>query len=85
MVIQRGSSQWCLKAESTENQPSPHADARLIAAAPELLEALERYVAEVEEWVGDIEPWLKGDGLDGEKETYRKAKAAIAKARGCAS
>jgi hypothetical protein len=46
-------------------------DARLIAAAPDLLEALALYIADCE---------LEGLGYN--TDTYREAKAAIAKATG---
>lgn len=52
------------------------ADARLIAAAPDLLEALEDFVAFYEEFLGR-------DSEDLQKtRQYHGAKAAIAKARG---
>lgn len=50
------------------------ADARLIAAAPELLEALKELVNTREQHAGRVEP-----GSDGR---YARARAAIAKAEG---
>jgi hypothetical protein len=54
------------------------ADARLIAAAPDLLEALQDL------FEADMEHVLMGDGKDDQIEAISKAKAAIAKATGAA-
>ena len=52
------------------------ANARLIAAAPDLLEALQDLFED------DMEHVLMGDGKDDQIEAISKAKAAIAKATG---
>ena len=54
------------------------ANARLIAAAPELLEALQDLFG------ADMEHVLMGDGKDDQIEAIAKARAAIAKAKGAA-
>lgn len=51
-----------------------HSDARLIAAAPELLEALEMCVKSMKSCLPDFNPF--------DQAAYDKARAAIAKARG---
>jgi hypothetical protein len=56
---------------------NPYWDARLIAAAPELLEALRYVVCQLAD--GD-EPELDGDG--DEIDPFERARAAIAKATG---
>jgi hypothetical protein len=52
------------------------ADARLIASAPDLLEALQDLFG------ADMEHVLMGDGKDDQIEAIAKARAAIAKATG---
>ena len=54
------------------------ADATLIAAAPDLLEALQNL------FDADMEHVLMGDGKDDQIEAIAKARAAIAKATGVA-
>jgi hypothetical protein len=54
------------------------ANARLIAAAPDLLEALQNL------FDADMEHVLMGDGKDDQIEAIAKARAAIAKATGAA-
>ena len=54
------------------------ADATLIAAAPDLLEALQDL------FDADMEHVLMGDGKDDQIEAIAKARAAIAKATGAA-
>lgn len=54
----------------------------LINAAPDMLAALELYVAEIEDLLGDMEPWMEKDQPDIHKLTYMAALAAIAKAKG---
>ena len=54
------------------------ANARLIAAAPDLLEALQDLFG------ADMEHVLMGDGKDDQIEAIAKARAAIAKATGAA-
>lgn len=54
------------------------ADARLIAAAPELLEACKRFAA----WIGDNPTKEKGWGKDYEVSVADQARAAIARAEG---
>ncbi len=56
-----------------------HANARLIAAAPDLLEALQDLFG------ADMEHVLMGDGKDDQIEAIAKAKAAIANATGATS
>lgn len=51
--------------------PNHKSNAALIAAAPELLEALERFIA-----------WVDKQNLEYESAMVRQAKAAIAKAKG---
>lgn len=60
----------CARPDRVAEMIKSEADARLIAAAPELLEALIEYVDEFE---GDFTP---------SNPRYQKARAAIAKARG---
>lgn len=57
-----------------------HADARLIAAAPELLEALERVEQALSAYQVECGP-LMTPGIDAEEVT-KSARAAIKKARG---
>jgi hypothetical protein len=59
---------------SLEAHPSIDANARLIAAAPDLLEALQDL------FDADMEHVLMGDGKDDQIEAIAKARAAIAKA-----
>jgi hypothetical protein len=59
-----------------EDQEIAQANARLIAAAPDLLEALQDLFG------ADMEHVLMGDGKDDQIEAIAKAKAAIAKATG---
>jgi len=61
-------------------EPSPetqYANARLIAAAPDLLEALEDVCA-----LRDFPDSAKGRAAAGRGDPYRRARAAIAKATG---
>ena len=58
---------WC----GTFPEDEAHANARLIAAAPEMLEALEEIVSAAD-----------GDGWSQLDADLRKARAAIAKAKG---
>lgn len=59
--------------------PEQDANARLIAAAPELLEALEECVHALAEWVEIAEP---SDMREDELDTLEKARSAITKATG---
>jgi hypothetical protein len=61
-----------------ESDPSIDANASLIAAAPDLLEALQDLFG------ADMEHVLMGDGKDDQIEAIAKARAAIAKATGAA-
>ena len=56
------------------SSPKEYADARLIAAAPEMLEALER----IEELMDSLAPLRRTDLFNADQQ----AKAAIAKAKG---
>jgi hypothetical protein len=63
-------------AVSSRDDHEVDANARLIAAAPDLLEALQDL------FDADMEHVLMGDGKDDQIEAIAKARAAIAKATG---
>ena len=58
-------------------EPRRAANARLIAAAPDMLEALEHMTAVCEV---QVKPWSLTTGM--RREAYERAAAAIAKAKG---
>jgi hypothetical protein len=62
-----------------DSSPESHANARLIAAAPDLLEALQDLFG------ADMERVLMGDGKEDQIAAIAKARAAIAKAIGGAA
>lgn len=62
--------------------PTMEANARLIAAAPELLAALERLLESAEYLKEDSD---SAHGYHGEPESFKLARAAIAKAKGLAN
>ena len=65
-----------LPVNIVEDRKIAEANARLIAAAPDLLEALQDL------FDADMEHVLMGDGKDDQIEAIAKARAAIAKATG---
>lgn len=70
------SGRWIADAVyTTDDVSEAEANARLIAAAPDLLAALESAIDQIE-GVG-VEDWAGAEGLD-----FSDARAAIAKARG---
>lgn len=74
---------YCIaKADRNTPETAPterDANCRLIAAAPELLEALWQLVNAYDTWIADNHPGLKAGGYDG---MVGLARAAIAKATG---
>ncbi len=69
--------QWVCDPASLENS----ANARLIAAAPDLLEALKEVIQSVENWACACE--INGEGKNNAAAVYvRNARQAIAKAEG---
>lgn len=70
--VRLGSTRW---NGPTIGWNEAEANARLIAAAPEMLEALAKMVCEYDAWSG-----FNDDGF--EDETISEARAALAKARG---
>lgn len=70
--IEIGSPEWCPLASAWDTNEESVANAHLIAAAPELLEACKMLV----------EYWMTGAAVDGESESADRVRAAIRKATG---
>ena len=78
MICQHDGSGWRPVADCAVSGEKAEANARLISAAPDLLEALQDLFG------ADMEHVLMGDGKDDQIAAIAKARAAIAKATGSA-